>query len=276
MDFKRIQVLLLAFFLIFDLYLLFILYNRVSGAEPDKAVMQYTIEEELKNRGVVFDDIAEEATSLPLVKADNSTYLADHIEQLANQEVEIDENNRVKATFIEPIDLGLNFNNQTARLSDDQVKKLEQNFFADETYFVAGNQYKFSRYSLLERAIYMQMTAYEDHKIVDGTAEIKLMLNEDYQAVSYTQTYQDQLKLLDTNTQTISERDAFQIIDGRVETFIPDNSRIDYSRLSYYRIDKLKDFSVFSPVWEIMYTQPDGTVRTVYIEAKRGTILGPR
>lgn len=276
MDFKRIQVLLLAFFLIFDLYLLFILYNRVGGAEPDKAVMQYTIEEELKNRGVVFDDIAEEEMSLPLVKSENSTFLADHLPDLANQEAELDENNRVKATFIEPLDLGLNLNNQTARLNAEQIKHLEDTFFADDTYFVAGNQYKFSRYSLLERAIYMQMSAYEDHKIVDGTAEIKLMLNENYQAISYTQTYQDQLQLLDTYTQTISERDAFQIIDSRVETFIPDNSRIDYSRLSYYQIDKLKEFSVFSPVWEIMYTQPDGTVRTVYIEAKRGTILGPR
>ena len=247
----------------------------MAGTEPEQNLVQLSVEEELKNRGIVFDEISNQNLELPIVKSQHSDYLEDHLDQLEEQDASVDEVGRLISNFTTPLDLGIGLINQTASLTEEQIKDIEEKFIGDDRYFIAGDEYKFYRYSLLERALYFRMNAYDNYKIVDGTAEIKLFLDENYQAVKYIQTYQDAIKILDSKTKTISEKMAFQVIDSRVETYIPDNSRIDLSSLSYYRIKNLEDFAVFSPVWEIVFTQPDGTVRSVYVEAKRGTILSP-
>lgn len=243
--------------------------------EPEKNMVQYSIREEMVNRGIVLKDLSRDRIQLPLVQSTNNTYLKDNMGNLLNQDASIDEANRLTASFIEPVDLGIYLTNQIANLSKEQIEQIEDKFLSDDTYFIAGEKYRFHRYSLIERAIYFRMNAYQNHRIVDGTAEIKLYLNDDLQASNYVQTYQDQIKILDTNAACISEEDAFQIINNRVETYLPDNSRIELTNLSYYRVKKLDKLSVYAPVWEIIYIQPDGTARSVYVEARRGTILSP-
>ncbi len=275
MDFKRIQILLLVFFLIFDAYLVYILYSRAAEARPVDTAIEYTIEEELKNRGITFQNLSKDKVPLPLIKADPMPDLTEAIAKLEGQEAMIDDKSRIVSTFDVPIDLTVKITNQTQNINAADAKKILKDTIKNPKHFVLGDQYHFYRYSSIERAIYFRMNAFKNYKIVDGTAEIKLVLNDQFQVTNYIQSYQKGIKELDTQVTTISERDALQVVDGRVETFIPNNSKINSTRLSYYRMNNLENFSVYSPVWEIVYTQPDGTMRLIYVEATRGTILSP-
>ena len=275
MDFKRIQVLLLVFFLVFDAYLVYILYSRAAEARPIDTAIEYTIEEELKNRGIVFHKLSQDKVNLPLIKVDPTPSLENEIEKLEGQVATVDDKDRIVSTFDVPLDLTVKITNQTQQISSEDAEKLLKDTIKNPKWFALGDQYQFYRYSAIERAIYFRMNAYQNYKIVDGTAEIKLVLNDQFQVTNYIQTFQKGIKELDTQVTTISERDALQVVDGRVETYIPNNSTINSTKLSYYRMNNLEKFSVYSPVWEIVYTQPDGTMRLIYVEATRGTILSP-
>lgn len=275
MDFKRVQVLLLIFFLLFDIYLLVILVSRIEADVPTTAPINVSIDNELRNRGVVFESLSSAVEDLPLIQTHRNNYLKDNLMNLENQTATMSTEDKMVSTFNEPLDLGIGLSNQTLDLNEEQVQVLMNNFLKKPNLFLKGDQYQYYRYSGIERTIYFRMNAYDNYKIVDGTAEIKLVLNDQYQLTSYSQSYQEDIKPLDTLTTIISESDALEVIDGRVETYIPDNSRIEHIRLSYYRMTQLEEYAVYSPVWEVLYTQPDGKVRLVYVEASRGTILIP-
>lgn len=274
MDFKRIQMLLLAFFIIFDCYLVYILFSRVGMDMPSNIVTESNIVEELSMRNVKVKDLSDKRAQLPLVKTQPSQVLGDHLENLEEQSASVDEDGVLTSAFATPIDLGFKLSYKTKELTKEDIAKLDQ-VVQDKRHFIMGDHYEYYRYAPLENAVYYRMKAYDNYKIIDGTAEIKLLFNSDSQLTNYVQTYQDKIESLDTIIQTISEQEALQVINGRAETNIPDNSQIDLIRLSYYRMTYLKDFSVYAPVWEIVYSLSDNSVRVVYVDASRGTIISP-
>lgn len=274
MDFKRIQMLLLAFFVIFDCYLVYILFSRVGMDMPSNIVAESSIVEELSKRNVKVKDLTDKRLDLPLVKTEPSNYLAMHLSELTDQTPTLNQEGQLTSSFTRPIDLGLNLSYKTKNLKEEEIAKLDE-IIHNQKFFLQGKAYEFYRYAPLENAVYYRMKAHESYKIIDGTAEIKLLFNSESQLTNYVQTYQNNIQTLDTKIQTISEQEALQVVNGRAETNIPDNSQIDSIRLSYFRMTHLNDFSVYAPVWEIVYSLSDNSVRVVYVDASRGTIISP-
>ncbi|XJS10789.1 two-component system regulatory protein YycI [Aerococcaceae bacterium WGS1372] len=268
MDFKRIQVVLVFFFLVFDLYLLYMLFNRADVLVQPVQEVTVTIEENLTNRGVQFDELRTEKLQLPFVVSEPNNHLAENITQLSGQTPSVNTEGVLSSTLDEPYDLGLGIDQNTTGLSTEQRQSLHD-VLSNPELIISGEEYRNVWYVSTEQAIYVRMIAYDGNPIVDGTAEIRINLDENFMMTSYIQTYQANLTQLDSNESILSEREALEIIDRRVETQIPDDSIIHYAILVYYRSTSLDGLNVYSPAWQFVYDNPGGRF-TLLVDGIRG------
>lgn len=273
MDYKRIQVLLLAFFIVFDFYLLHMLFLRVESTDPGTpSQVTENIESSLTSRGITFQSFSNKKETKQIIQSDQSNFLADHLDQLDHQTARMDKETLV-GTFDEPVDLGLGLDNQSSGLDEDQYRQLYLNFLSQEDWFINGDLYKSYWYLPSDRLLVLRMTSLEGDVIVDGSADLRLYFDEDYKLVSYTQTYQEGISQTDTQYKTLSEKEAMEILGHRVETAIPDNSTIISSRLAYFRSSSVDGLNVYSPAWEFIYSRSDGSLRVVMVDAVRGKVV---
>mgnify|MGYP002719526996 FL=1 len=257
MDYKRIQVLLLAFFIVFDFYLLHMLFLRVESTDPGTpSQVTENIESSLTSRGITFQSFSNKKETKQIIQSDQSNFLADHLDQLDHQTARMDKETLV-GTFDEPVDLGLGLDNQSSGLDEDQYRQLYLNFLSKADWFINGDLYKSYWYLPSDRLLVLRMTSLDGDVIVDGSADLRLYFDEDYKLVSYTQTYQEGISQTDTQYKTLSEKEAMEILGRRVETAIPDNSTIISSRLAYFRSSSVDGLNVYSPAWEFIYSRSD-------------------
>lgn len=271
MDFKRIQIVLVFFFLVFDVYLLFMLFSRAEVAGTPSEEIELTIEENLSNRGVSFSELSTDKYQLPFVVSETSNHLAENISQLEVPEVSVNQDGVLTTTLSEPMDLGLGLTTETTGLSTEQRQSL-QDILEDPALFISGEMYRNIWYVNSEKVIYARMTAYDGSPIVDGTAEIRINLNDNFMMTGYSQTYQGNIVELEKERSILSEREALEIIDRRVETLIPDDSTIHYSILVYYRQTELDGLNVYSPAWQIVYDNVNGRF-TLLVDGIRGNTV---
>lgn len=271
MDFKRIQIVLVFFFLVFDVYLLFMLFSRAEVAGTPSEEIELTIEENLSNRGVSFSELSTDKYQLPFVVSETSNHLAENISQLEFPEVSVNQEGVLTTTLSEPMDLGLGLTAEITGLSTEQRQSL-QDILEDPALFISGEMYRNIWYVNSEKVIYARMTAYDGSPIVDGTAEIRINLNDNFMMTGYSQTYQGNIVELEKERSILSEREALEIIDRRVETLIPDDSTIHYSILVYYRQTELDGLNVYSPAWQIVYDNANGRF-TLLVDGIRGNTV---
>lgn len=271
MDFKRIQIVLVFFFLVFDVYLLFMLFSRAEVTGTPSEEIELTIEENLSNRGVSFSELSTDKYQLPFVVSETSNHLAENISQLEVPEVSVNQEGVLTTTLSEPMDLGLGLTAEITGLSTEQRQSL-QDILEDPALFISGEMYRNIWYVNSEKVIYARMTAYDGSPIVDGTAEIRINLNDNFMMTGYSQTYQGNIVELEKERSILSEREALEIIDRRVETLIPDDSTIHYSILVYYRQTELDGLNVYSPAWQIVYDNANGRF-TLLVDGIRGNTV---
>ncbi|MGO3212235.1 MAG: two-component system regulatory protein YycI [Ruoffia tabacinasalis] len=265
MDFKRIQIVLVFFFLVFDIYLLFMLFNRAEVTSLPTEQIELSIEENLSNRGVTFDELSTEKYQLPFVVSETNNHLAEI------EFVSVNKEGMLSGTLSEPMYLGLGLTAETTGFSNEQRQAL-QDFLENPALFISGDVYRNIWYVNSEQVIYARMTAFDGRPIVDGTAEIRINLDENFMMTGYTQTFQSNVTELDRDRTILSEREALEIIDRRVETLIPDGSVIHYSILVYYRQTQLDGLNVYSPAWQIVYDNPNGRF-TLLVDSIRGNTV---
>ena len=273
MDYKRIQVLLLAFFIVFDFYLLHMLFLRVESTDSGTpSQVTENIESSLTSRGITFQSFSNKKETKQIIQSDQSNFLEDHLDQLDHQTVRMDKETLV-GTFDEPVDLGLGLDNQSSGLDEDQYRQLYLNFLSKADWFINGDLYKSYWYLPSDRLLVLRMTSLDGDVIVDGSADLRLYFDENYKLVSYTQTYQEGISQTDTQYKTLSEKEAMEILGRRVETAIPDNSTIISSRLAYFKSSSVDGLNVYSPAWEFIYSRSDGSLRVVMVDAVRGKVV---
>lgn len=271
MDFKRIQLVLVFFFLVFDMYLLFMLFNRADIDSTPFQEVELSIEENLSKRGVTYNELAIEKYALPFVVSEPNNHLAENIAQLENQGATVDQKGVLTSLFEEPLDLNLGLTPEATGLSQEQRQTLQE-VLANPALFISGEQYRNIWYVNTEQAIYARMTTPDGNPIVDGSAEIRISLDQNYMMTGYTQTFQGNITDLESERTILSERETLEIIDQRVETLIPDNSTIHYSVLVYYRGTALDGLNVYSPAWQIVYDNDNGRF-TLLVDAIQGNVV---
>lgn len=272
MDFKRIQLLLITFFLVFDFYLGHMLVTRIGNISQASSIPAETsIEEDLSARNIQFSPLDHETGEIELVKTTNTYIQQLDTSQITDQTIGY-ENNILQSQLNTPLDLGIQINDATMELSQPEEEHIYQNVLSNTEVFASGDLYTQLMYIPNERLIIARMD-HEGFELADGTAEIRLFLNENYQLTRYTQTFQHQIKALPTTIHYMSERTAVEILDRRVETYIPNDSKLIYNQLVYYQSMHLEDFSVYSPAWEITYMDSGGSIQTIMVDASRGTVI---
>lgn len=275
MDFKRIQILLIAIFLLFDVYLIFLLigrspisFNTVDSTSPVNIV------QEMSNRGVIIQpELSGDQQYLPLIKTQPNTVLRSNLSQLKNQHVSTTREGLLTSTFIEPIELDFEINEDTRGISAENANTFRETYLKDESLFIRGEEYGNYWYSNQERILFCRMTSDDGTPIVDGTAEIRIIFDENFNIIGYTQTYQTGYTTLEEPKTLISSQEAIKILDRRIETYLPNDSEIVSTKLSYYQSLKTKEFNIYTPAWEVIYYRHEGTVtQSVIVDAVQGFV----
>ncbi|MFK8243097.1 MULTISPECIES: two-component system regulatory protein YycI [unclassified Facklamia] len=279
MDFKRIQMMLILFFLIFDVYLGIRIYQEIQETVVRQSdYQQSSLEQRLSARGIVLNSpLDETVVEGVLVKTEDSQYLRTHVQELPEEalDITVNDNGILTAIFPQPLDLGGRINAQMTTLPAEVAQWIHENFLGDPNLFIKGEQYTQYWYLPSTRTIIFWMTAIDNIPIVDGSAEIRIQLDENYNIISYTQTYQSDFVALDETKprRLITARDAVDVLDARIQTNLPSNSTIIHITLSYTKYKEWDEINIYLPVWNIVYQRSDGQTGSMLVDAIKGQVV---
>lgn len=277
MDFKRIMLMLTLFFLIFDIYLGFRVYQQVQSTTIRQSdFQQQSIEQRLQDRDItLLSPLNEEEVEGTLIKTEENTVLRDGINQLTHQQVNFSDDNILTATFDEPLNLEDQITPETSTLPSEVAKFIRDQYLLNDELFIEGGAYTQYWYLPTNRTIVFWMTAINNTPIVDGSAEIKLQLDENYNIVSYTQTYQQNFVTLDEDKpyKLITAREAIEVLDTRIQTNLPSNSTIIHVTLSYIKYKEWDEINIYLPVWNVVYQRSEGQTGSMLVDAIKGQVM---
>lgn len=275
MDFNRIQKLLVVFFLSFNVYLVFLLIDRIPTQSKETTnPSDISIVQDMRNRGVIIrPELSTETEHLPLIKTEPNNYLREQQSQLKNQRYSLNREGLLTSTFIESVTLDFEINETSSGLSAENAKIFREKYLLDETMFIDGEAYGNYWYSNQENILFCRMTAADGTPIVDGSSEIRVIFDDNFNMIGYTQTYQSDYTVLEEPKALISSQEAINIIERRIETYLPNDSEIVSATLSYYQSLETSQFNVYTPAWEIIYYRHEGTItHSVLVDAVRGFV----
>ena len=237
MDFNRIQKLLVVFFLSFNVYLVFLLIDRIPTQSKETTnPSDISIVQDMRNRGVIIrPELSTETEHLPLIKTEPNNYLREQQSQLKNQRYSLNREGLLTSTFIEPVTLDFEINETSSGLSAENAQIFREKYLLDETMFIDGEAYGNYWYSNQENILFCRMTAADGTPIVDGSSEIRVIFDDNFNMIGYTQTYQSDYTVLEEPKALISSQEAINIIERRIETYLPNDSEIVSATLSYYQ-----------------------------------------
>lgn len=308
MDFKRIQVLLLLFFIVFDIYLITLLYDRLPinliNNDPAQSINAV---QEMGNRGVeIHSDVTHNDAEpfLYVLKSDMNEELRLNRSNLTNQTVQINTEGVLESGFIEPIELDIALGRESEVLSEADFNWIRENILLDDSLFINGELYSNHWYSPQSRQIIVRMVTEEglppsdfiestdleamelDSQtllpsepipISDGSADLRLFLDENHNLVGYQQTFQTPMYALEEPKQLISSHQALEVIENRIDTTLPNDAVIVSLNLSYYRSTSTQNFNIFTPAWEVIYyRQETGQTQSILVDAIRSSVVSQR
>ncbi|OFK59564.1 hypothetical protein HMPREF2811_00820 [Globicatella sp. HMSC072A10] len=277
MDFKRIMLMLTLFFLIFDIYLGFRVYQQVQSTTIRQSnFQQQSIEQRLQARDItLLSPLNEEEVEGTLIKTEENTVLRDGLNQLTHQQVNFSDENVLTATFDEPLNMEGQITPETSTLPNEVAKFIRDQYLLNDELFIEGGAYTQYWYLPTNRTIVFWMTAINNTPIVDGSAEIKLQLDENYNIASYTQTYQHNFVTLDEDKpyKLITAREAIEVLDTRIQTNLPSNSTIIHVTLSYIKYKEWDEINIYLPVWNVVYQRSEGQTGSMLVDAIKGQVM---
>ncbi|MDT2768716.1 MULTISPECIES: two-component system regulatory protein YycI [Globicatella] len=277
MDFKRIMLMLTLFFLIFDIYLGFRVYQQVQSTTIRQSdFQQQSIEQRLQARDItLLSPLNEEEVEGILIKTEDNTVLRDGLNQLTHQQVNLSDENVLTATFDEPLNMEGQITPETSTLPSEVAKFIRDQYLLNDELFIEGGAYTQYWYLPTNRTIVFWMTAINNTPIVDGSAEIKLQLDENYNIASYTQTYQHNFVTLDEDKpyKLITAREAIEVLDTRIQTNLPSNSTIIHVTLSYIKYKEWDEINIYLPVWNVVYQRSEGQTGSMLVDAIKGQVM---
>ncbi|MCR8969556.1 two-component system regulatory protein YycI [Facklamia sp. 7083-14-GEN3] len=292
MDFKRIQIILLVFFIMFDIFLAYLLVERGAfGLNFQDPTSQINPVQEMKDRGIKFSSAVEmndNAPELAVLKNTPNNELWSKRQQLQNQNISIDPNGVLVSEFSSPVEMDISLGEETHSLTSEDFAWIHENILKDPTYFINGELYLNHWYSPQERMIIIRMVtkrggSLEDSSmksavpISDGTAEIRILLDENYDMVSYMQTYQDPFVRLEDQRKLISTNEVIAVIENRIDTTLPNDAEIVSMTLGYFRSVETKQFNLYLPAWEVIYYRKEnGQTVSVLVDAIKGNVVNTK
>ena len=269
MDFRRIQILLIIFFALFNIYLTYQIYEKIN-TNPQIANIEsdQDVQEQLANRGISLEvDLSADRVELPVILSDPNTLTSSQLSDLVYQDAEL-EDGIIESQFDKAIPLRLD-----SKVNQKLLEQIQREFIANEDYFLNGHEYQMYQYLPANKQLVFWQKLDDSGPILDQTGEIRLFLNNNYEVEGYRQTYQGNVSVLAEKRVAISKEEALYVLDQRLETHLPADSTILNMDMGYHRFVALDDSNIYFPAWKILYEQPDGTIHAELIDGVKRQVV---
>lgn len=273
MNFRKVEVIFIIAFLILDIFLINIFWDKYIGTFNQAIASQSVdIETEFQTNNISYNDPSDEILTTPFIRTKNKTITIDEVLSVTSdtQSVEVvSESSQIISQINEPVPLkGVDANTVSGTLSEDTLNQLD-NFVDSEIY--DGNLYQFVTYDQNAGTIlYMKQTT-ENYPIADGSSEIVFQVNENYAVYGYEQTVTGESAAQGEDRTVITQAQALG--NAFLNNSIPDDATIVTSFLSYRQTLMLEEITLYHPVWTLFIQSSEGTTQRVFVDAINGSIL---
>lgn len=272
MAFRKIEYLLIAAFLVLNVFLVFVFVgkNALLFSSPiDQS--RVDVQQEMRDNDIQFMTPEDKVREEPFIRALMQEFNEKDIEPLAENTYDIDLSNRSRliGTLNDPLTLKqINNDTQAKNLSDDALKPLDD-WIGEHVY--QGNQYRFAAYDNNQRMITYMQESRTDLPIVDGTGELVFNLNDDYNVEMFNQTYAGETKAQGEKRQLVSEKQALENL--YLNNKIQKGDKVVYEFLGYYQTLKVDKMKIYNPTWVFFIQNGDGVFERLHVDGVNGTIV---
>lgn len=235
MDWRKTEIIFIITFLLLDIFLGVIWFNKRLADNTEK-LNSSSIQESLKSDHITYpDDISEKPTSGAIFTAEPYIFQLKELNSLTDQSLTIlNQGTILSAKLKEPIKID-------KKNDSDKLKKfIEENVFK-------GSSYAFWKYDKEENELVYYQIMHKSPILFEKNAYIRFSLNKDGEVTSYEQTLLEKQNDLKEKRNLISSSVALETIyqHGKLEQ----HSQIKAITFGYYTTVKLSTGNVYFPVW---------------------------
>lgn len=255
MDWSKTKTIFITVFLILDIFLLAVFFNKHSASQFE-FIKEASIEEKLKSYNIEYDKLPEEVSEEAIITAKPKGFTKKDTDRLVNQNVKIiNDPPGIESQLQKPVKLG--------------EKKLDSLISFVESNILFGDQYRYwGLDDEKDTAIFYQH--YDDKKLFENMkGRIKVKLNENGEITSYTQTMLTNVEENGQKERILSAHQAIQTLYKN--GLIKPNSKISDVELGYYTFVKFTESQVLSPTWYFKIKSGEKTEQ-MYVNAFDGSI----
>ncbi|OLN22307.1 hypothetical protein BTO30_10200 [Domibacillus antri] len=255
MDWSKTKTIFIAVFLVLDLFLAVMFFNKY-GAGRFEVIKEASIEEKLRSDRIEYEKLPVDAGELSIVTAKPKTFS--------------------KKEFLFYTNQTINIQNGETEIVSELDKPYDTDGAAREKIvsFVKNNVLHGEHYSYWKRdrdaqtVIFYQQ--FDDKKLFENISGLlTVQLDENENIIGYKQTM---LSDIDENRDEEAILPAFQAIDALYKNgLIQPDSEIANAELGYYTLVQLTESQVLSPTWYFQLRKDDET-EEIYVNAYDGSI----
>lgn len=269
MDFKRIEWIFFVSFLGLNLFL-FGIYREGMQNESSVSYSDQTekVENRLKKDGISYKGSLSDAKLEGYYLSGEQTNFKEIVQKGELPGIKPSANIGENTITTTP--------SKTYFIDEKNVQDTLKTFLGEKQSLLYGEEYQFlTEFSNLDGE-FPEIIAVQSYKGIpfkDDTAQLSISLEKSGELLKvnkYTQTHIGSIEELRDKMELYSSRDAVETL--YVNNRIPSNSTISFIKLAYSRIYKIREKSVYVPVWFVGITN-NGNLQVEHINALSNTII---
>ncbi|MDQ0220968.1 two-component system regulatory protein YycI [Peribacillus cavernae] len=255
MDWSKTKTIFIMVFLVLDIFLLFqFLQNR--DANKFGLLSETSAEDQMKEEGITYPELPNEKIKESILLAKRKEFSKEDGKNLKNQQVILNEKNKLAATLEKPIIVSKDFD------PNELAGFLKENIYE-------GENYEFWSFDKKTNTI-VYYQRFGTRVFYNNTnAKLTLLLNENGEVVSYEQTFLEDIKPMNKKEEVLPAIKAIETLYNNGD--LPGKSRITKVKLGFYNLLKSSSASyLLTPTWWIEVNGKD-----MFVKAFDGEIIEP-
>jgi regulatory protein YycI of two-component signal transduction system YycFG len=253
MDWSKIKTIFIISFLILDIYLMY-QFLLIRDANKYKFLSEASIEDKLKTDEIDFGELPRELVKDKYLSAKPKEFNKDELKLLKEQTVSIVDGTLIQSVLSNPVPLSTTFD------------PLEAQSFL-QSYVYLGDQYGFWEWNEALKTI----TFYQkfDNKMFyeNMNGKVILYLNDNFQIISYKQTFLDGIENLTEKEEVLPAIKAIETVYQK--GVLKPKSKITRVELGYSTLIQLAASQVLTPTWHLVVEDKEH----LYVNAFEGQII---
>lgn len=242
MDWSKTKSIFIAVFLILNAFLYYQYNSNYKEEQNREYLTDATIEAQLKEENITFPSLSNVVETMPYISANVKSYSEKELPKTDNQryEVEGDSDNKLVATFIEPV-----------KIQDTTSSAIFTEFL--HQYVYKGSSFELWKIDEeAKTAIFFQRL--NDHALyyninTNGYGYVKIYWNTDNEVVRYEQTMLENIVPSKKKETIYQPLQILRALYGK--DLLKTNDTITSMELGYSTFVQITQTQVFAPTWEV-------------------------